>query len=197
MRPLERLVKVRTGSNCSRVGPAVTNTRFPDSRPSRARKLRSATATIASGSLMRPGRSLSPSASGPISGPIMLQPRCVRVWRLDWVDSCEYIWSFIAGASKTGAVPASRSAVRTSSAIPCAARAMRFAVAGATMMRSASLPSCTCASAASRSHREVRTGRRVNASKVTGPTNSRPAAVRTTSTAASISVSRRATVQAL
>src|SRR5437867_2000963 len=55
----------RTGSRCSRVGPAVTTTRFPDHLlveglfPSK----RSAAAKIASGSLMRPGRSLGPSAS--------------------------------------------------------------------------------------------------------------------------------------
>src|SRR5438067_2216082 len=84
MRPLDGFVSTRTGSRCSRVGPAVTTTRLPDhllvglpwcAGPRR----RSAATRIVSGSLIRPGRSLGPSARAPISGPTKCQPRSVRV----------------------------------------------------------------------------------------------------------------------
>ena len=76
------------------------------------------------------------------------------------------------GRAARGAVRASSSVVRTSSARPWATRAMRWAVAGATMTRSASCPSRTCESAPPGSQREVRTGRPVSASNVSGRTNS-------------------------
>src|SRR5256885_6566717 len=67
MRPLDGLVTTRTGSRCSRVGPAVTTTLFP-CHGARCSSSRSAAVRIASGSLIRPGRSLGPSANGPHSG---------------------------------------------------------------------------------------------------------------------------------
>ena len=192
----------RTGSRCSRVGPAVTTTLRPDQRLrapplSRPASRRSAAATIASGSLMRPGRSLGPSASGPASGPMNCQPRFASVFTLACVAGCAHIASFIAGAHNTGPVRARSSEVRTSSASPIAARASRLAVAGARMTRSGDLASEMWASARSGAHNEASTGRPVNASNTTGRTNSVAAAVSTTSTAACASVSRRARMQLL
>src|SRR6266550_4422799 len=135
MRPLDGLVTTRTGSRCSRVGPAVTTTLFP-CHGARCNRSRSAAARIASGSLMRPGRSLGPSASGPVSGPTNCQPRPASIFRLVRVAGWAYIASFIAGAASTGPVRASNKAVSTSSASPIAARASTFAVAGATSTRS-------------------------------------------------------------
>src|SRR5947199_401722 len=91
----------RTGSRCSRVGPAVTTTVRPARRPP-ATSNRAAAARIASGSLMRPGRSLGPSASAPVSGPMKCQPRAASVFRLASVAGCAYIASFMAGAASTG-----------------------------------------------------------------------------------------------
>ena len=211
MRPLEGLVSTRTGSKCSRVGPAVTTTRFPTHLPAPPAVVplaplaplvappssRAAAAKIASASLMRPGRSLGPSARAPTSGPMKVHPRCVSVFTFSTVAGCAYIASFIAGAARTGPVRASRMAVSRSSAIPMAARASTFAVAGATMTRSGSLASPMCASARPRSQREVSTGRPVSASKVRGRTNSAADAVSTTSTVAPASLRRRARVQLL
>jgi hypothetical protein len=194
--PLERLVTTRTGSIDSRVGPAVTTIRRPASFPP-PRSTRAAWARMVSGSLIRPGRSEGPSASAPISGPTIATPRARSRSRLAWVSGRAYISSFIAGATRTGAVRARSSEVRTSSARPCAMRATRCAVAGATMMRWASCGRRTWASARPGSHREVRTGRPVSASNVAGPTNSAALRVSTTSTEAPASVRRRASWQLL
>ena len=118
IRPLDRLVKTRTGSSPSLVGPAVTIIRLPESAPPGARIFRSAAATIASGSVIRPGRSDVPSARGPISGPTTNQPIPRMVSRFFCVAGCANISSFIAGATRTGAVRASSIAVKKSSAIP-------------------------------------------------------------------------------
>src|SRR3990172_2434371 len=101
MRPLDRLVMTRTGSSASRVGPAVTTTSFPHSRLWGPRSNRSTYARISSGSLMRPGSSLGPSASWPTAGPTMVQPRCRSVARFCWVAGWAYIRSFMAGAPPT------------------------------------------------------------------------------------------------
>ena len=83
IRPLDGFVSTRTGSMCSRVGPAVTRTVFPRSRPpARSASSRSTATRIASGSLIRPGRSLGPSASGPVSGPTKCQPRAASAFVL-------------------------------------------------------------------------------------------------------------------
>ena len=61
MRPLDRFVMKRTGSIGSRVGPAVTTTRFPLSAFDGSSK-RATCARIVSGSGMRPGPCPSPTA---------------------------------------------------------------------------------------------------------------------------------------
>ena len=201
MRPLDRLVITRTGSIGSRVGPAVTTTRRPWNGAA-LKSSRSAQALISSGSTIRPGPSPSPRASGPVRGPRTVSsrfplPDSRSFLRLACVAGCRYIWSFIAGHRSSGALRASSSAVRKSSATPWAMRAMSCAVAGATMMRSHSRPRRTWSRARPRSHSEVSTGRPVRASKVTGRMNSPADAVSTTSTCAPSSVRRRATVHAL
>ncbi len=199
IRPLEGFVITRTGSRGSRVGPAVTTTRLPNHLlllvcPSS----RSAAAKMTSGSLMRPGRSLGPSASAPISGPTKRQPRAVSAVIFAAVAGFAYIASFMAGAASTGrSARASSKAVNRSSAIPMAQRARVLAVAGARMMRSECLARSMCASARPPSHSELSTGRPVSASNVSGRTNSAAAAVRATSTVAPASVSRRARIQLL
>src|SRR2546426_4523567 len=57
---------------------------------------------MTAGSLMRPGRSLGPSASGPMSGPTKCQPRSASVFTLARVAGWAYIASFMAGAASTG-----------------------------------------------------------------------------------------------
>src|SRR3989440_10545432 len=107
MRPLDGFVSTRTGSRCSRVGPAVTTTRLPDHllvglRWYAGPRRRSAATRIVSGSLIRPGRSLGPSARAPISGPTKCQPRSVRVLMFADVAGFAYIASFMAGAARAG-----------------------------------------------------------------------------------------------
>src|SRR5207302_815669 len=136
MRPLDGFVTTRTGSRCSRVGPAVTTTFLP-SHGARCSSSRAAAASTASGSLIRPGRSLGPSASGPVSGPTKCHPRPASVFTLARVAGWAYMASFMAGAASTAPVRARSSAVSRSSASPRAARASRFAVAGPTINRSA------------------------------------------------------------
>ena len=87
---------------------------------------------------LRRRRSEGPSASAPVAGPTRMTPRSRSRARFRWVAGAAYIASFIAGASSTGPVRASSTVVSASSAIPCAIRAIRFAVAGATMRRSGS-----------------------------------------------------------
>src|SRR5256884_3414311 len=101
MRPLDGLVTTRTGSRCSRVGPAVTTTFFP-CHGARCSSSRSAAARMASGSLIRPGRSLGPSARGPVSGPTRGPPRATSPFRLAPVPGWAHIASFIAGAARPG-----------------------------------------------------------------------------------------------
>src|SRR2546426_1162697 len=71
MRPLDGLVITRTGSRCSRVGPAVTTTVRPCHRPAGASS-RCAAARIVSGSLMEPCRSLGPSHLAALRPPVRL-----------------------------------------------------------------------------------------------------------------------------
>ena len=97
--------------------------------------------TIWGGSLMRPGP-YSPQAISPSSGPtnksaVRAQPRDIAPRR-----RISHMRTFIAGANRTRLSVASKSVVARSSASPCAARARRFAVAGATTMRSAWRESC-------------------------------------------------------
>src|SRR2546425_146700 len=105
MRPLDGLVRTRTGSRCSRVGPAVMTMVLPRSRPP-ATSSRPAVARIVSGSLMRPGCSLGPSASGPASGPTKCQPRAASAFRVAWGAGGAYIASFMAGGARAPAARA-------------------------------------------------------------------------------------------
>ena len=140
--PDERLPRKRTSSTASWVGPAVTTTRRPASElavPRPARPARpSAAATISAGSTRRPAP-IQPQASSPRSGPtVRTRPVPSRRRRLSCTSGCSHMLTFIAGASSTGARLASTTAASRSSAIPAAKRAMASAVAGATMIRSAS-----------------------------------------------------------
>ncbi len=135
--PLERLVRTRTGSIGSEVGPAVTRIFLPASgapeTPARASMMAS---KMAGGSARRPGPN-SPQAIGPSSGPTKRTPSPCRVFRFRWVAAFSHIRTFIAGAISTGLSVASRVVEARSSARPLAALAIRSAVAGATTIRSA------------------------------------------------------------
>jgi len=174
----------RTGSIGSRVGPAVTSTCSParsrtgDSAPSTA-------SMIASTSGSRP-LPASPEASGPASGSRTVTPRALRVATLAATAGCPHMPPSIAGARITGERAASRSVLRKSSAIPCAAFASRFAVAGATRSAWARSASATCSTASGLcgSNRSVSTGRPESVRNVSGPTNAAACSVRHTVTAA-------------
>ena len=71
-------------------------------------------------------------ASGPSSGSITATPRSRSVARLAWVAASAYMRSFIAGATRRGAVQARKEVVSIESAIPAASLAIVFAEAGAT-----------------------------------------------------------------
>jgi hypothetical protein len=79
----------------------------------------------------------------PMAGPTRCHPRAVSKAMFAAVGSAAYMSSFMAGAISTGLVVANKRAVSRSSAIPAAARAIKWAVAGATMTKSASCPSVT------------------------------------------------------
>ncbi len=181
----------------SRVGPAVTST-FSPRRSSRGCKMRIASATICSGSLMRPAPT-SPHARKPLSGPIKRTPRFVSVRRLLCVASAVHMPVFIAGASKIGALVASRVVVSISSATPQASLAMRFAVAGAITKSCAFLASSTCSTSqrSGRAKVSVITGRPLSVSKVSGATNCAAFFVITTSISAPSFLSRETTSAAL
>src|SRR5680860_239650 len=94
-----------------------------------------------SGSLPRP---VSAPVRRPEAGSITCTPRDRRVATLATVAGCSHISVCIAGASTTGQRAVSRVLVSRSSASPCAALAIRSAVAGATTTRSACWPRRTC-----------------------------------------------------
>ena len=132
MRPLERLPMKRTGSIGSRVPPAVTRTRRPSQGRSPAGSTASTRSSRRAGSGSRP-RPCSPrEASRPSSGSITAMPRSRRVARFAWVAASAYIRSFIAGATRRGAVQARNEVVSIESAIPAASLARVLAEAGAT-----------------------------------------------------------------
>ena len=66
-----------------------------------------------------------------------MRPSASRRRRLSWVSRFSHMFTFMAGASSTGARVASTTAASRSSAMPAASRAMTSAVAGATSTRSA------------------------------------------------------------
>ena len=135
--PEERLVSRRTGSMGSAVGPAVTRARLPVSGPGAAPPNAAwITAKISAGSAMRPGPN-SPQAIAPSSGPTNCTPSAFRVARFRWVAAWVHMRTFLAGAISTGLSVANRVVEARSPARPCAALAIRSAVAGATTTRSA------------------------------------------------------------
>jgi hypothetical protein len=81
--------------------------------------------------------------------------------------------------------------------MPCVARAIRSAVAGATTMQSASWPSRTCGTRSTDSQTLVATGLPERADHVAAPTKLRDAAVGTTVTSQPDSASPRRTSAAL
>jgi hypothetical protein len=109
------------------------------------------------------------------------------------------MFTFIDGASSSGARVASATAVTASSAMPAASRAIRLAVAGATIIRSARSAtriwpmSCSCPGSTS----SVITARPLSAWNVNAPTNFWARRVITTVTSAPALVNRRTSSQAL
>ena len=135
--PEDRFEMYRTGSIGSRVGPAVTSTRSP-ARSRTGVSTRRSASTMSSTSGNRP-LPLRPEARAPVSGSSTVTPRPRSVATLAATAGCSHMPPSIAGTMSTGARAASRSVVRKSSAIPWAAFARRFAVAGATTTASAAL----------------------------------------------------------
>ena len=132
----------RTGSIRSWVGPAVMSTR----RRVRVCSviIRSAAAKMSSGSSIRPVPVV-PQARGPSAqGRTVTCGKPASVSRLCCRAGCAYILSFIAGAMSTGQVMARNVVERASSAMPLAILPMLFAVAGATIIRSAQSGSEIC-----------------------------------------------------
>ena len=117
IRPDERLPRKRTLSSGSRVPPAVTSTRFPDSVPETGASNSSMRAAIASGSAIRPSPT-SPSASSPLSGPMTPTLRLRSVSMFAATAGCSHIRVFIAGATSIGPRWASAASVSTLSASP-------------------------------------------------------------------------------
>ncbi len=191
----------RTGSMRSRVGPAVTSTLRPASTPASAGVAAGAAARIAStrsaGSSIRPGP-VSPQAWSPTPGPRIVTPRDRSNATFACVAGFDHIRRFIAGAMLIGTSVARHSVASRSSARPCASRAMKSAVAGATRIRSAQRASSMwpIAASAASSQRSERTGRPDSAWNVSGVTNWRAPAVITTWTSAPRS-RRRRTISAL
>jgi hypothetical protein len=107
--------------------------------------------------------------------------------------------TFIVGASSTGALVASATAVTASSASPAARRASVLAVVGAMIIRSAASATWMCPIVASsvRLNRSVNTGRPLRAWNVSAPTNSVARAVMQTCTVAPALMSRRTSSAAL
>ena len=189
----ERLPRKRTGSSGSRVPPAVTTTCRP-ARSARGgrRPARGPRRAISSGSAIRPGPVSAP-VSRPAAGSETWTPRARSVATFATVAGCCHISVCIAGASSDRAARASSVVLSRSSARPCAARASRSAVAGAT--RSRGRPAgraATCAHLGDAleevgGHRLAATG----PPSVGRPTNSSAASVGTTWTSCPASRSRR------
>ena len=110
-----------------------------------------------------------------------------------------HMFTFIAGASRSGALLASTTAVKRSLAIPAARRAIASAVAGATISRSASSASWMCPIAASlpRSNSSRDTGAPESVCIVSGVMNCVAASVITTLTVAPALTKRRQSSAAL
>ena len=171
----------RTGSMCSSVGPAVTSTCLPAS--DLGWNHASTSATIVSGSIMRP-MPVSPQAWSPAAGPANATPSSSSLRRFRCVAGLSHISTFIAGATIRPQCRASTSVESRSSARPFAALARKFALAGATTIRSRSRDSSICdmLSGMRGSQRSVQTVWPVSACRVTGVTKRVAASVMTTRT---------------
>ena len=196
-RPDEALPRNRTGSSGSRVPPALTTTRRPARSPVRADDRRARTwLSRSSGSGSRPGPESEP-VSRPAAGSTTTTPRERSVATLARVAGCCHISVCMAGARSTGQVAVSSVLVSRSSARPCAARASRSAVAGATTTRSAVRPMATCGTSCASLHTSVTTGWPDSADHVGSPTKRSAASVGTTVTSWPSARSRRSRVAAL
>src|SRR5579883_1029285 len=91
-----------------------------------------------------------PQARYPLSGETMRTPRPSSSARFACVAGWFHIFTFIAGATITGAVVARYIVVRKSSAIPCANLARMLAVAGATTSASVEVAASICSIAEAR-----------------------------------------------
>jgi hypothetical protein len=113
--------------------------------------------------------------------------------------ACSNMFTFMAGATRTGARVASKSVESASSAIPCAILPRTLAVAGATRSSSAASARlmCVMSLSAPRANWSRNTGCRERASKVMGLTNCVAFRVITTWTSAPRFSSSRNTSQAL
>ena len=115
--PELRLAITRTASIGSRVPPAVTTTVAPARSP--GPRIRSAAATMSTGSASRPAP-MSPPASRPTVGSTTWTPRRRSVSRFSTTAGCSHISVCIAGHSSTGARVASSVFVSRSVARPVA-----------------------------------------------------------------------------
>ena len=136
-----------------------------------------------SGSLPRP---LSPQARWPAAGSMIWKPRPRSVSRLLCVTGLSYMPVFMAGAITTGALVASSVVVTISSAMPCAALAITFAVAGAMTNTSAALASEICSTSHGKLRSKVSTTARLpeSVSNVMGEMNCAADSVMSTRTSA-------------
>jgi len=95
----------RTGSRSSQVGPAVTSNVLAGQNPAAPPQLRRTAFKISSCAASRPGPVI-PQARYPRPGSTTRTPRFRSIARFSWVAGCCHIFTFIAGASTTGAVEA-------------------------------------------------------------------------------------------
>ena len=143
MAPVLRLVRRRTGSRSSRVGPEVMTTR----RPARPRSFGAASIwmasamTATSASLPAPS---SPQARSPEPGSTTAWPKDLKRVRFACTAGCSHMPVFMAGAHSTGARVASSTVLSRSEARPLAVFPRLFAVAGTTATRSAQRASSIC-----------------------------------------------------
>ncbi len=186
---------MRTASNGSRVGPAVTTTVLPARPgPGQAKRSTSSAITRTSASLPYP---TSPHAVVPSSGGTTTYPSSRSVETFRCTSALSHILGFIAGATRRPHSTASATVVKASSARPAASFARTLAVAGATANASAPRAVSKCANARSRAKRSVIVGLLVTASKRRGSTSLVAFGVITVVTSAPSAISRRASSAAL
>ena len=118
MRPLERLPRKRTESIGSRVPPAVTRTRRPSQGRSPVGSSASTGPAAGRGPAAGPCRARRGRPGRPRRARSRSTPRSRRVARFAWVAASAYMRSFIAGATRRGAVQARKEVVTIESAMP-------------------------------------------------------------------------------